>query len=59
MERFMVPHRAVNPAIDSARTSLASAPAVDVGAMAKKFDPRGYSLHEHHHGHDERAEART
>jgi hypothetical protein len=25
----------------------------------KKSDPRGNNLHEHHHGHDERAEAGT
>ena len=51
-------------ATGSARSPLTAASAVDVapaGEMTEKSSTitRGNSLHEHHHGHDERAEART
>jgi hypothetical protein len=42
-------------------SSLAATPAIDVGlAQGKKVRLKGeFSLHEHHHRHDERAEARA
>jgi hypothetical protein len=55
-EDFMVLRQAVAPSHRfSAQLSLTAAPA---GGVAEQSQG-GNSLHEHHHGHDERAEART
>ena len=60
----MVLRHAVTPSYRFSAQLRAAAPAADVapaGGMAEEVrsNARGNSLHEHHHGHDERAEART
>jgi hypothetical protein len=58
MEDLMVSRRAVRPGarIFARRDAGYRRRA---GARAKTFDQGGNSLHEHHHRHDERAEARA
>jgi hypothetical protein len=59
-EDFMVLRHAVIPSYrSSVQLKLAATPAADVapaGGVAEQSQ-WGNSLHEHHHGHDERAEA--